>query len=337
MPFVHIISFFIAIFSVVYSRPLAINNGALDLEQEQFLPIVIWHGMGDSCCSEYSIGSITSYIQRKLPNIFVHSIATGKSLTEDVLSSYYGNVNDQIDEIWHELCSIKQLQDGFIGLGFSQGGQFLRAMVQRYQHHKGPRMHSLVTIGSQHQGVQEVPGCFEPSFNSTPTSWGCQLMQELLGYGAYLSWIQSSIVQAQYFKDPYRIEAYYQHSIFLADINAESFGTKPTDRKYQIYKENLSSLHKFVLFMFDNDITVVPKESSHFGYFDGISLIPLKESLIYKEDWIGLLELDKRGRLVFEHAPGFHMQFTMDWFEKHVLKPYLMVTEKHEDIGYTVM
>ncbi len=31
------------------------------------------------------------------------------------------------------------------------GGQFLRGVVQRCQH-LGPRMHTLVTMGAQHQG-----------------------------------------------------------------------------------------------------------------------------------------------------------------------------------------
>ena len=30
------------------------------------LPVVLWHGMGDSCCSPYSIGSVKSLIQDKL-------------------------------------------------------------------------------------------------------------------------------------------------------------------------------------------------------------------------------------------------------------------------------
>jgi palmitoyl-protein thioesterase len=41
------------------------------------------------------------------------------------------------------------LQNGFNAIGFSQGGQFLRAVAQRCP---TPRMRNLITVGSQHQG-----------------------------------------------------------------------------------------------------------------------------------------------------------------------------------------
>jgi palmitoyl-protein thioesterase len=40
------------------------------------------------------------------------------------------------------------LQNGFNAIGFSQGGQFLRAVAQRCP---TPRMRNLITVGSQHQ------------------------------------------------------------------------------------------------------------------------------------------------------------------------------------------
>jgi len=39
--------------------------------------------------------------------------------------------------------------------------------------------------------------------------------------GAYQSWIQAFVVQAQYWHDPTREEKYKAKSIFLADINNE--------------------------------------------------------------------------------------------------------------------
>ena len=30
------------------------------------LPVVLWHGMGDSCCAPYSIGKVASYISEEL-------------------------------------------------------------------------------------------------------------------------------------------------------------------------------------------------------------------------------------------------------------------------------
>ena len=74
----------------------------------------------------------------------------------------------------------------------------MRAVAERCQH-TGPKMHTLITMGAQHQGVMNVPECWNPSFNMTP-SLVCNAMQRLLGFGAYLPFIRDHLVQAQYFK-----------------------------------------------------------------------------------------------------------------------------------------
>ena len=295
-------------------------------------------GMGDSCCDPRSIGKVASYIQEQAPGIIIHSIATGEYEAGDVASSYFGSVDDQIDRVCDLLRSMKELQHGYVAVGFSQGGQFLRGVIQRCQH-RGPMAHTLVTMGAQHQGVMDVPGCWEPSFNATP-SWACRLMQRALGLSVYADFVQSRIIQAQYFKDPEQLDTYFKKSAFLADINTEAEGSgfgvenrislagldkERNSERYAQYKTNLASLEKLVLFMFDNDVTVVPKESAHFGFFDGSRLVPLNESGLYKEDNLGLQKLDNEGKLVLAHAPGFHMQFSLEWFWINVVEKHLLV------------
>ena len=78
--------------------------------------------------------------------------------------------------------------------------------------------------------------------------------------------------------------------------------------------------------MFSEDITVVPKESSWFGYYPDNNLnviLPLNQTSIYTEDRIGLRELDVSGRLKFDVCPGGHMHISLDWFTQHVITPYL--------------
>jgi len=324
-------------------RPLWLNSLSLRKAKNTnsgYLPIVVWHGMGDSCCDPNSIGAVVQYIQNLVPGIFIHSIATGKNEATDISSSYFGLVDSQVDRVCDEIRAIPQLQKGYVAIGFSQGGQFLRAVVQRCQH-RGPAAHTLVTMGAQHEGIMDIPGCWQPSFNSTP-SWACRVMQSLLGRGVYNKFIQDRVIQAQYFKDPAHLNEYYRNSAFLADINAEALplgkflenkDTKTLSAGYDLYKKNLASLQRLVLFMFDNDITVVPKESSHFAFFNGQKLVELIESDLYIEDRIGLKELDEDGRLVLAHAPGFHMQFSLDWFFTNVVEPYLLVVVNEEERG----
>ena len=51
--------------------------------------------MGDSCCNPHSMGAVQARIESALPGVFVHSIATGASEDSDVLSGYFGNMNEQ--------------------------------------------------------------------------------------------------------------------------------------------------------------------------------------------------------------------------------------------------
>jgi palmitoyl-protein thioesterase len=300
-----------------------------------YLPVVIWHGMGDSCCDPGSIGAVAEDLRRSEPGLFVHSIATGPSLAADISSTYFGNVNDQIARVCDELATLPAIlaaNGRFVAVGFSQGGQFLRAVMQRCGDRGGLRPHTLVTMGAQHQGVMELPGCSA----ATPT-WMCAAVERALDAGAYVPWVQHHIVQAQYWKDPDDLEAYYERSGFLADINAEAAGGDAA--LYSRYRRNLVALERLVLVQFDADETVVPRESSHFGFYDGEKVVPLRDSDLYrKEDRLGLRELDESGRLVLAHAPGFHMQFSLEWFWEHVAEKYLVVQsggDADDDVSIT--
>ena len=47
----------------------------------------------------------------------------------------------------------------------------------------------------------------------------CDYVRRLLNYGAYTSFVQDSLVQAQYWHDPLDNEEYRAKSKFIADIN----------------------------------------------------------------------------------------------------------------------
>ena len=116
------------------------------------------------------------------------------------MTSWAGPFALQVAAVCDHLASIPQLSQGYNAVGFSQGSQFLRAVLQRCQHMDGmPKMHKLITLGGQHQGIMNGPQCSGPSFNQTP-SMACRMVQRMLGLGAYLPWIRSHVVQAQYFK-----------------------------------------------------------------------------------------------------------------------------------------
>jgi len=164
-------------------------------------------------------------------------------------------------------------------------------------------------------GVADIPNCL--TVNQTI----CYMVEELLALGAYNYFVQDHVIQAQYFKDPMDYETYLEASIFIADINNER------ETKNKQYKQNLISLNQFALFKFDLDTVVIPKDSEWFGYFPPNStseIIPMKQQPIYQEDWIGLKTLDKSGRLHLLDIPNAnHMQFTLKWFDEHVVTVFL--------------
>eukprot|EP00192_Tetraselmis_astigmatica_P013340 CAMPEP_0117672658 /NCGR_PEP_ID=MMETSP0804-20121206/14026_1 /TAXON_ID=1074897 /ORGANISM="Tetraselmis astigmatica, Strain CCMP880" /LENGTH=335 /DNA_ID=CAMNT_0005481283 /DNA_START=30 /DNA_END=1038 /DNA_ORIENTATION=+ len=271
------------------------------------LPVVIWHGLGDSCCNPDSMGAVKDAIEKSLPGVFVYSINAAGSGDDD--PGYFGNVNEQVEAVCGELSGMEELAGGFNAVGFSQGGQFLRAVLERCQD-SSLKMKTLVTMGAQHQGVSSPPGCGDAS--------SCKTAQSLINWGAYIGWIQKSVVPAQYYKDVDNMEQYLEASIFLADINNE----RPA--KNSTYAAKLQELERLVLVRFTKDQTVVPRDSAWFSWWgDDGTMVGMEDTPLYKEDWIGLRALDEAGRVERMDCEGEHMQFGLDWFVENIVSPFL--------------
>ncbi|OUC41062.1 palmitoyl protein thioesterase [Trichinella nativa] len=214
-------------------------------------PVVMWHGMGDTCCNLGSLGAIINVLQREIPGIYVLSLRFGKSATEDIENSYFGNINKQISDVCNQLANDEHLQNGYHAIG--------RAVAQRCP---SPPMRNYISIGGQHQGSKL-----------------CNFARMLLNYGAYyVSCEHFSVIQAQYWHDPLHENTYRDKSIFLAEINNEKVLN-------QTYIENLQKLQNMVMIKFTRDSMVVPPESSWFGFYapgQAVDVIPLKETELYK-------------------------------------------------------
>lgn len=141
---------------------------------------------------------------------------------------------------------IPELQNGFDAIGFSQGGVFLRGYIERCNN---PPVSSLMTFGSPHNGIAALPLCGKTDFL-------CRNRNRLFEANVYTDYSQEHIVSAQYYRDPNRYEEYLEKSRYLADVNNERA------EKNKTYSENLGSIEKFIMVMFDQDVTVVPKESA---------------------------------------------------------------------------
>jgi palmitoyl-protein thioesterase len=281
-------------------------------------PLVVWHGLGDSHSSPAML-EFMSMIQELHPGLFIHSVAIKESNDEDRKAGWFGNVNEQIEVAAQQLATIPELADGFDAMGFSQGGQFLRAYVERYN---SPPVRNLITFGSQHMGVADLPLCKAGDVF-------CWMARQAARRGVYSNWAQQNLVQAQYFRDPARLPEYIAVNEFLVDINNED-----PIRRNTTYARNFASLHNLVLIMWRDEKTVVPRDSSWFGSFappqedangpypDHTDIIPMRLQPLYVEDWIGLRKLDETGRVHMELCEGEHMHLKTECW-KPVVKRYV--------------
>lgn len=276
-----------------HQRPLANDD---DDDNDTPLPLIIWHGLGDSYGNE-GIQEVAALADAVNPGTLVHVVKQGSDPSGDQRATFFGNVNDQVDKLCADLATdqIISTAPAIDALGFSQGGQFLRAYVQRCN---VPPVRSLVTFGSQHNGIIDFSEC-------SPTNFLCRGAMALLRGNVWSSYVQNNLVPAQYYRPvagDAGYEAYLENSNFIADINNER------EEKNPAYKRNLAGLKNLVMFMFESDKTVIPKETAWFSEVNGTEVTPLRARPIYEEDWIGLKELDRKGGLKFRVAPGEHMQ-----------------------------
>ncbi|QSZ32774.1 hypothetical protein DSL72_002353 [Monilinia vaccinii-corymbosi] len=311
-------------------------------EDETPLPLIIWHGLGDNYKADglAQVGKLAEAIH---PGTLVYNIHVGDDASADRTATFFGNITRestlihsplhlnpknppltippvQIEKVCSDLAShpILSTAPAVDAIGFSQGGQFLRGYISRCN---SPPIRSLLTFGSQHNGISSFQAC-------TPTDFLCRGAQSLLRSNTWSPFVQSRLVPAQYFRDPKDLDSYLEHSNFLADINNER------TIKNQAYKSNMEKLERFVMYVFEDDTTVIPKETGWWSEVNGTEITPLKERAIYKEDWVGLKTLDEAGKLRFETIPGGHMTLGEEMLEKAFREYFGPAGKEFEETEY---
>lgn len=294
------------------AKPLAghFDDGSDD---DTPLPLVIWHGNGTlnpglfrkpKISNGYFLGLGDTYLSEGMrdvaaladeinPGTLVYPIRIDENAARDRYNSFVGNLTEHVEKACADIAAhpILSTAPAIDALGFSQGGQFLRAYVERCNN---PPVRSLVTFGSQHNGITRFRECGR-------TDWVCKVAMAVLQGSPWSATVQSRLVPAQYFRDPEQYEQYLEHSNFLADVNNER------EEKNETYKKNIMKLENFVMYMFEDDTTVIPKETAWFEEVNGTEITPLRARRLYTEDWLGLRALDRKGGLKFRTAPGDHM------------------------------
>ncbi|KAL1305463.1 hypothetical protein AAFC00_002342 [Neodothiora populina] len=298
------------------------------------LPLLIWHGLGDRYDAD-GIQEVAALANRTNPGTYVYPIRLAEDGSSDSRATFFGNMSEYIEQVCNDLSENPKLlfsQDGTKepkktikanALGFSQGGQFLRALHQRC-----PILHlsTLMTFGSQHSGINQFQAC-------APLDFLCKGALSAAKSNAFSAWAQSHVVPAQYYRTINETtgeasDEFLEGSRFLADVNNERA------LKSQVYKDKIAGLDRFVMYVFENDTTVLPKES---GWFAEVNVTdnkvtPLRQRKLYTEDWLGLKTLDekKKDALVFRTVPGGHMNIDEDMLES-AFKEFFGAKKEDED------
>lgn len=268
------------------------------------LPIVVAHGMGDSCFNP-GMSQITELIGKRVgKNVYSKCIGDGDTQPEDTINGFLMNMNDEVAYFAKKVRADPKLADGFNCVGLSQGNLVLRGYIERFN---DPPVRNFISIHGPLAGVASVPHC-DPSLPLIGKL--CQEVTELLSTAAYTPYVQDLLAQANYLRDPEDISAYLTTS-FLPDLNNE---VDQSSLKAKGYKANFESLESLVLVKALDDTMIYPKESEWFGFFQdgGFSqLLSYKETKWYQENWFGLKTLDLDGRLHFETTNGDHLRFSL--------------------------
>jgi palmitoyl-protein thioesterase len=273
------------------------------------IPTVVAHGMGDSCFNP-GMKSITTAIGGKTGAYSV-CIPTGPNDIFDTINGFLKNMDDSIDLFAKKIKADKNLANGFNAAGFSQGNSLIRGYINKYN---DPPVKSFLSVHGTVMGVSGVPQC-KPS---GLLSLVCEPLAKLCGTFGYTGLVQKHLFQADYFRDPTKLTAADYKKSQLAVLNNEGDTPNPD------YKTNFGKTESFVMVKAMQDTMVYPNEGEHWGALaDGSfkTVLPMKETTVYKEDTFGLKTADEAGKIKFETTAGNHLQFSetelFGWISKY--------------------
>lgn len=301
--------------SYIATSPLAAIAGnftvpAANVEADG-TPIVVAHGMGDSCFNP-GMKSITQAAGNHMGSYSV-CIPTGDTQITDTINGFLMSMDKSVEVFAKKVKADPKLANGFNAFGLSQGNNVIRGYMMKYN---DPPVKSFISICGINAGVGAFPQC-SPSMPVVGKV--CQALTEVLGDFAYLELVQNHLFQADYFRDPKKLDGkLYLKNSELAQWNGES-------KVNEEWKANWAKTDKFVWVKGTQDTVVWPREGEWWGQPDPSDpfskVLTYKETDWYKEDTFGLKTADDAGKNFFESFVGEHIRMTeqelFDWMDKY--------------------
>jgi len=275
------------------------------------LPVVTAHGMGDSCFNA-GFKQLTQGVGTHTGSYSV-CIPTGDTQAKDTNNGFFLSMDKSLEVFADKIRKDAKLAGGFNAIGLSQGNSLIRGYIQKYN---DPPVKNWLSVHGTVVGVTGIPNCNPAG----ALRLVCESVAKLLGDTAvYTKVIQDHIFQADYFRDPARVNSTeYKKNSELGEWNNEGNTVNAS------YAVNFAKTSKFVMVKAEKDTMVYPNDGEWWGAFaDGKyrTKLPMKETRWYKEDLFGLKTADEAGKIHFESTTGNHLQFTTTqlygWIDKY--------------------
>lgn len=277
------------------------------------LPTVFMHGMGDSCFNP-GMKEITQKTGEHLASYSV-CIPTGPDLDSDTNNGFFMTMDKNIEVFAAAVKNDTKLAQGFNAVGFSQGNSVIRGYIQKYNN---PPVSTWLSVHGTVVGVASFPKC-NPSGLLGPV---CKLLDHfLVGPIAYTKLVQDKLFQADYFRDPKRVNSSsYKSNSQIAQWNNEG------DKVDETFATNFGKTKRFVMVKAEKDSMIYPNDGEWWGAFDsdGKTRLSMNETDWYKKDLFGLKTASEAGKIFFESTSGDHLQFSEEelfgWIDKHFIE-----------------
>ena len=270
------------------------------------IPTAVFHGFGDEC-NFPGMWEFTWELSQGTGAYAECVEIGGDGIGEGSLTSIFSSFKWQAEQACEKVKANKHFQGEFNVVGLSQGGLLARSIVQQCDTNETVR--NFVTLGGPHRGVAASPNCFSGFY--------CDIINYTIDTFVYFPTIQDFIAPAAYFRDPEQLDTYYKYSIFLPYLNNE----KDFDQKS---KDRLVAVNKAMFGWFSQDTVIDPPETAIFGELQiDRSVKDVHDTDLYKNDLIGLAQLEAANKITWKKIEGNHLQFTED-FVQHELIPFLM-------------